>query len=117
MAVFIPGMPCGLCGQPIQPHRGQDVISFRPFLSNQLDALWEFSDCVFHAACFETHPLAQQVLARLQEMQEKVPTWPPPCALCGRIVSELFLASPASERELAVLGDGSRSTLQGIRNR
>lgn len=65
MAVFIPGMKCPLCGQPI--NRGDEYIMFGPFVANENDPLWLFSDGVFHAACVHRHPLGTKAVALHEE--------------------------------------------------
>lgn len=80
MALFVEGTECPLCGRPI--YRNQEPILFPPFVSNQADPLWLFSDGVFHSDCFLRHPLADSALARLARFKEHSKIWPPFCALC-----------------------------------
>lgn len=56
MAILIFGMACKICGKPM--HQGQNLICFSPFVENELDALWFFTDACFHQDCFWAHPLA-----------------------------------------------------------
>ncbi|MDO8543897.1 MAG: hypothetical protein Q7S40_25925 [Opitutaceae bacterium] len=60
MAIFIEGMTCHFCGQPMR--RDSDRISFSPFVVSQLDPLWVFSDGSFHAECVRGHPLGNQAV-------------------------------------------------------
>lgn len=64
MAIFVSGMPCGICGEPMES--AEEVHGFPPFVYNQKDPLHLFSDGVFHKACLENHPLGQAALRRVQ---------------------------------------------------
>ncbi len=50
MAIFIDGMPCAICGQPL--HTTDDRCSFSHFLPDW-HRLYRFSDANFHKPCFE----------------------------------------------------------------
>lgn len=64
MAIFITGMTCKLCGQPMKSD--DDIISFPPFVSNSKDVLYLFNDGSFHKVCFESHPLSNKAIERLK---------------------------------------------------
>jgi hypothetical protein len=47
---------CPICGKPIK--KGQEIIAFPPFISNEFDPLVFFNDAAFHKGCFNDHPIA-----------------------------------------------------------
>ena len=68
-----------------------DVVAFAPFVPNELDPLWVFSDGVFHSECFSRHPLAERARARLAYLHERTSrpdTGYPLCALCEREITD-----------------------------
>lgn len=58
MALFVPGTPCRLCGREML--RGDEVVTFAPFVANKKNPLFIFSDGAVHKSCFERHPLAER---------------------------------------------------------
>jgi len=58
MALFLPGMRCGLCEKPMTA--ADELVSFRPFVADRCDPLYIFSDATVHAACFAQHPLSDE---------------------------------------------------------
>lgn len=50
MAIFINGMKCPLCGEPM--FADQSVRMFKPFVSNPDDPLVVFNDATVHETCF-----------------------------------------------------------------
>ena len=55
MSLFVEGMKCRLCGQPMTSN--QSILGFQPFVANERDRLHLFHDGVFHESCVEKHPL------------------------------------------------------------
>lgn len=86
MALILRGKSvCPLCDQLIQPD--DEIVGFPPFAGEPGDPLHIFNDAGFHQACFDRHPLAGQVLERLQA----IPEWPaggPSCAVCDRQIAD-----------------------------
>lgn len=82
MALVVYGMECLLCGRPME--EGQRLVAFPPFVGNELDPLWIFNDGAFHAACFESHPLAEKALARSEEAISNGQPDKRICVVCGR---------------------------------
>lgn len=86
MALFIPGMLCALCGQPMVA--AADVLILSPFVANRADPLFVFSDAAIHKACFARHPLAREAqrwhdeAARQRMPNERV------CAVCGIVIED-----------------------------
>jgi hypothetical protein len=86
MALFIEGMTCPLCGKPM--HANQERISFSPFVVNELDPLWIFSDGVFHAECVRNHPLGNKAVATHEELRAKTSPQNRRCVVSGKLISE-----------------------------
>jgi hypothetical protein len=61
-------MACKLCGNPIT--RAEDWRGFPPFVTNEADRLYEFSDSNLHIECFQRHPLAREAEHRLSLVRE-----------------------------------------------
>ena len=85
MAIFIEGMPCRLCNKPMV--KGQKVVAFSPFVTNEADPLSFFSDCVFHAECFQNHPQAADAEARHHEALEKNKPASRRCLVCSQPIT------------------------------
>jgi hypothetical protein len=77
VAIFIDGMPCGLCAVPMRASDG--IVGFPAFVGNEADPLLKFSDAVVHDACFRREPLAGQVEERVRELGEN---WEPAQRRC-----------------------------------
>ena len=70
MALLIRGASqCLICHHIIQI--GDEVISFAPFIPNELDPLYLFHDANFHQDCFLNHPLADMAMKRYEEITER----------------------------------------------
>lgn len=70
MALFIPGMTCPLCGQPITKEEPRRM--FPPFVKSQSDPLYKFHDATVHERCFRQDPLA----SRLGDQHARPDDWP-----------------------------------------
>ena len=86
MAMFIPGMRCVISGRPI--HTAEEAVCFPPFIANEADPLYVFSDAVIHADVFAAHPLAPRVQARLDEARRQTAVENRKCMICGQPVSD-----------------------------
>ncbi|MCP3097668.1 hypothetical protein LZ198_02125 [Myxococcus sp. K15C18031901] len=78
--VFVGGMPCGICGKPIE---GRPGARLPHFVRNRLDPLFPLSGLAFHEACFENHPLRELAERRSEEYLEKVKEPHRRCVVCG----------------------------------
>lgn len=85
MATFIPGIMCAICERPI--HSRSEAVAFPPFVANEADPLFIFSDSVVHADEFRAHPLAPEVNARLAEALERTQPAHRVCKICGERVA------------------------------
>jgi hypothetical protein len=86
MAVFIPGMHCSISGRRIDS--ADDAILFPPFVSNEADPLYIFSDGVFHRDAFAAHPLAKSALGRLEEARTRISPMKRLCIVCGEEIRD-----------------------------
>lgn len=87
MAIFIVGKTqCPLCEQIIE--EGEEIVSFPPFIPNDLDPLWIFSDGVFHAACFYREPLANKAVLRYEELRQKNGPGNRICVVCSSEIKD-----------------------------
>jgi hypothetical protein len=74
MALFMTGLPCQICGKPIQ---GVDEATIFPAFLPGTHPLWRYSDSVFHAACFQSDPHRRDVERLLQKRQDHWARRPP----------------------------------------
>lgn len=86
MAIIVDGMKCPLCGKPLE--EWQQIVAFSPFVNNERDPLWVFSDGAFHAQCFLNHPLAEKAQARQKEILERLGPGNRFCVVCGREITD-----------------------------
>lgn len=82
MALVVFGMKCPLCGQPLE--KGDELVTFPPFVANELDPLRIFSDGAFHSHCFHASPLSAAALARSEEAIERGRPQNRLCVVCGK---------------------------------
>ena len=63
MAIILRGKTrCPICGQVLE--KGQKLVAFSKFISDQADPLAMFDDAALHEDCFRSHPLAGQATER-----------------------------------------------------
>lgn len=87
MTLIIAGATaCKLCGQVIQV--GQPVVGFGPFVGNELDPLYLFSDAAMHESCFYAHSLASAALARHQEVRDNSGPGNRHCIACRQSIDD-----------------------------
>jgi hypothetical protein len=80
MAIFIPEMICSISGQAIESV--ENAMIFPPFLTNEADPLFVFSDAVIELKVFKDHQLAADALNRLKEVKENRPPNNIICTVC-----------------------------------
>ncbi len=80
-AVILGKTTCGICGRPLL--KGEDVISFSPFVTNEADPIHFFSDRAFHARCFATHPRAVEARGRFNELRSRTAPGCRKCVVCN----------------------------------
>lgn len=69
MALLMRGATvCPICKRVIGTEDA--VISFLPFIPNELDPLYVFNDANFHRDCFLNHPLADAANKRYEDLKE-----------------------------------------------
>jgi len=87
MAIIIKGTSvCPLCGQVIK--ESDEIVSFPPFISDELDPLFEFSDTGFHSSCFRQHPLSENAESCYREILEQTCYEHRICVVCGRNITD-----------------------------
>src|SRR4051812_796785 len=106
MAVVVNGTPCAICGRPIT---GQDLMLFPPFVTNQNDALWPFSDNAFHTECLSRHPLRQRAQAQKTAFLRRTGPGMRKCAVCG-----LEIAQPDNYVPIGYLTDDPSDPLSAF---
>lgn len=83
--VFLGKTLCPICGIVLQ--KGEELVSFAPFVANRRDPLFRFSDAAFHRRCFEGEPLAEAALRRSEEVARRGAPRHRPCVVCGEEIS------------------------------
>jgi hypothetical protein len=86
MAILVRGMKCQLCGCPMLNEHS--VVTFSPFVANEADPLFFFSDGAFHSECFHKHPLADKAEIRHREVLESRKPINRRCLICGNLITE-----------------------------
>jgi hypothetical protein len=86
MALIVTGMPCRICGQPMNSSQG--LTTFTAFVSNQSDPVFFFNDAAFHTTCFEKHPLAEKAMKRMDEVLEHCRYDKRICTVCNHIITD-----------------------------
>lgn len=84
MALFVPGMLCRLCGQPMTAEH--EIVMFRPFVPNERDPLFQFSDVVLHASCFRQHPLSEKAVKLHERAIQSSRPGNRVCIVCGQAI-------------------------------
>jgi hypothetical protein len=82
MAIIIYGMKCPLCDNSLE--EGDEIVAFSPFVANELDPLFIFSDGAFHAKCFRLHPLSGRAQERYEESLTQLSPNNRYCVVCKR---------------------------------
>jgi DNA-directed RNA polymerase subunit N (RpoN/RPB10) len=86
MATFIPGMRCAISGRVIGS--ASEAVAFPPFVANESDPLYIFSDAVIHADVFRTHALAADAQSRLEEARQRTAPSNRRCFICGQLITD-----------------------------
>ncbi len=91
--MFIVGMKCPLCGEPINSE--DERVGFSSFVANEADPLHIFSDATFHRACFLKHPLSDKARSRYNVALESAQPANRICYVSGSLItnSEDYLTS------------------------
>lgn len=72
---------CALCGEPLL--EGQLIQSLPPFVWNEADPLYAFSDAAFHEDCLQRDPASAQVHAAVSEILGRTGPGRRTCAVCS----------------------------------
>jgi endogenous inhibitor of DNA gyrase (YacG/DUF329 family) len=84
MAIFVPGIPCPLCGMSVRS--AGEAVMFSPFVADRSDRLFVFSDSVVHASCLSRHPLSNDATKWHDEASRKRNMMEQECVACGKPV-------------------------------
>lgn len=86
MTIFVPGIRCVLCNKTISSSK--ESTAFSPFIANQLDALFVFSDAIVHTSCFTAHPLADEARRwHTTALHQQLPM-NRICTVCGELITD-----------------------------
>lgn len=87
MALVILGKTiCSICGKPLL--NGDGIVTFSPFVANEADPLYFFSDGAFHERCFTEDPRASAAQERFNELQKRTAPGARKCAVCGEEIRD-----------------------------
>jgi hypothetical protein len=87
MAIVIRGKStCVICGKILQ--EGQELVCFSPFVGNELDPLWEFSDAACHEICFREDPRAKEAQSRYEELRSRTSPGNRSCVVCKQQIMD-----------------------------
>lgn len=87
MALLICGKSvCSLCEQIIK--QDEPTCSFPPFIANEFDPCFVFSDGVFHESCIFKHKHGSDALRRVDEWSSRVGPGKRKCDVCKTEVSD-----------------------------
>ena len=86
MATYIAGMRCAISGRLIESVK--EAVAFPPFVANEADPLYVFSDAVVHADVFRTHPLAADAQARVEEARQRTAPSNRRCFICNQPITD-----------------------------
>lgn len=86
MTIFIEGMPCQICSNPINNRK--DAVVFSSFVANHLDPLYFFSGAMFHRSCFEQHPLGKEARRREDEVFQHIGPGKRKCVVCREEITD-----------------------------
>jgi hypothetical protein len=101
MALLIYGKSvCSLCDRVIKQE--EPTCSFPPFVVNELDPCFVFSDGAFHETCVRKHKHGADALRRVDEWASKVGPGKRKCVVCKTEVTDpddYLLIEHLSDRE------------------
>ena len=87
MALLIYGKSvCTLCGKVIK--QNEPTCSFPPFVMNELDPCFVFSDGAFHEDCVSKHAHGADALDRVNEWDSRVGPGKRKCVVCKTEVTD-----------------------------
>ncbi len=77
---------CPLCGRII--NEGDAVYSLPPFVVNELDPCFPYTDSAFHETCLRVYRYGSEVLRRVDEWYSKVGPGHRECAVCKTEITD-----------------------------
>jgi len=82
MGLFVEGMLCQICGQPIVGR--QEITSLPSLGSDTNDPLFVYGDCTFHTGCIARLGVYPEIQERVNRIVEMTRNRPPKCDICGQ---------------------------------
>lgn len=87
MAILVRGSTrCPICGEIIA--EGDPAVAFPPFVPNQRDPLFFFSDAAFHERCLDDHPDGAAARKLAAEVRERSEADHLVCVVCGELIRD-----------------------------
>lgn len=86
MALYLPGMPCGLCLRPFEAC--ERPVFFSPLVPNRLDPLFVFNDAGFHQSCLDSHPMGRRAVEIQGEARHSFTPQNRLCETCGGSIDD-----------------------------
>lgn len=87
MAILVRGSTrCPICGEIIE--EGDPAVTFPPFVANERDRLYFFSDAAFHEHCLDDHPDSAAGRKLAAEVLEHSDPDRRSCVVCGEVIRD-----------------------------
>jgi hypothetical protein len=86
MAIVLPETKCRICG--VAATAQPPYVMFPPFVANELDPLFPFSDAVVHEACLRTHPWGPAARAVRALIHEQNANSVRRCVVCQEAITD-----------------------------
>ena len=86
MALYHNATLCAICAGPVGTGA---KVGFAPFVFNENDPLYTWSDSVVHRACLETHPSRELALRAKEALEGEGGVSGLPCVVCGHALGSM----------------------------
>lgn len=85
MAIFLPGMKCGICKKSIS--QNDKKIMFPSFVLNEKDPVYFFNDSTFHRKCFFNCQTSSRAMLMYHELKRRVQKTKE-CCICKKEITD-----------------------------
>ncbi len=85
MAIFLPGMKCGICKKSIS--QKDKKIMFPSFVLNEKDPIYFFNDSTFHRKCFFNDQMSNQATLMYNELVRRTKKTKE-CCICKKEITD-----------------------------
>ena len=85
MAIFLPGMKCGICKKSIS--QKDKKIMFPSFVLNEKDPIYFFNDSSFHRKCFFNDQMSSQATLMYNELVRRTKKTKE-CCICKKEITD-----------------------------